>query len=276
MGTNDLGMWPDTEATSKRIIDNLDKMVQAVRDSGKKAVLFNVPNANEAMFPPAVAKELREKRDYHNARLKRVLRRAGHPAGRHFLPSPRRAFCRRVASERRRCEDNCRGSLQGTGPDAQVRQRSLRDDPYKSFFRSLLSDSCYEQLLSLRASRRQTPGDGRNPRQPWYRVGDFPPNQQAGQEPAVVDSFHDPVCPLGLGRIGAAAWEAEYGVLGQGAEGNPRFGTEAGFPCHVLLDREGPSLSSQMAQRHWRQGTSRPTTRDKARCRFPTWTIPSS
>ena len=42
-------------------------MVDFVEDQGKQAVLFNVPNANESMFPPAVAKELREKRDYHNA-----------------------------------------------------------------------------------------------------------------------------------------------------------------------------------------------------------------
>ena len=33
MGTNDLGTWPDTAATSKRIIGNLGKMVQAVKES---------------------------------------------------------------------------------------------------------------------------------------------------------------------------------------------------------------------------------------------------
>ena len=79
MGTNDLGTWPDTAATSKRIIANLGKMVQAVQDQGKKAVLFNVPNANEAMFPPYVVKELREKRDYHNARLKEFCGEQGIP-----------------------------------------------------------------------------------------------------------------------------------------------------------------------------------------------------
>ncbi len=67
MGTNDLGTWPDTAATSKRIIANLRQMVDFVEDQGKQAVLFNVPNANESMFPPAVVRELREKRDYHNA-----------------------------------------------------------------------------------------------------------------------------------------------------------------------------------------------------------------
>jgi len=34
-GTNDLGTWPDTEQTSKRIIENLDRMVRAVTDRGK-------------------------------------------------------------------------------------------------------------------------------------------------------------------------------------------------------------------------------------------------
>jgi acyl-CoA thioesterase-1 len=79
MGTNDLGIWPDTEATSKKIIGNLGKMVQLVRDRGKRAVLFNVPNANGAMFVPAIAKELREERDFHNARLKEFCGKQGIP-----------------------------------------------------------------------------------------------------------------------------------------------------------------------------------------------------
>ncbi len=69
MGTNDLGMSHDTEATSNKIVDNLHTMVRTVRESGKQTVLFNVPNANEAMFPPNIVKELREIRDYHNAHL---------------------------------------------------------------------------------------------------------------------------------------------------------------------------------------------------------------
>ena len=69
-GTNDLGTWPDTVRTSKRIIENLGQMVQAVTDRGKRPVLFNVPYANEAMFPPRIVEELHAKRDYHNARLK--------------------------------------------------------------------------------------------------------------------------------------------------------------------------------------------------------------
>ena len=79
IGTNDLGTWPDTAATSKRIIGNLGRMVQAVRNQGKQAVLFNVPNVNEAMFLPYVIKELREKRDYHNARLSEYCGEQGIP-----------------------------------------------------------------------------------------------------------------------------------------------------------------------------------------------------
>ncbi len=70
MGTNDLGMWPDTEATSKRIIENLSEIMGAVWNGDRNPILFNVPNVNEAMFLPAVAKELRAQRDYHNAKLK--------------------------------------------------------------------------------------------------------------------------------------------------------------------------------------------------------------
>jgi lysophospholipase L1-like esterase len=70
MGTNDLGTWPDTAATSRRIIANMGQMVRAVQGQGKQVILFNVPNANESRFPSYVAKELREKRDYHNWRLK--------------------------------------------------------------------------------------------------------------------------------------------------------------------------------------------------------------
>jgi len=68
-GTNDLGTWPDLESTSRRIIENLDEMVRAVRDREKQPMLLNVPHANEPMFPPQVARDLHEKRDYHNHRL---------------------------------------------------------------------------------------------------------------------------------------------------------------------------------------------------------------
>lgn len=78
-GTNDLGTWPDTKATSKRIIGNLGRMVQVVQDQGKMAVLFNVPNANDAMFPSHIVEELCGKRRYHNARLEEFCEQQGIP-----------------------------------------------------------------------------------------------------------------------------------------------------------------------------------------------------
>lgn len=69
-GTNDLGTWPDLEETSKRIIENLDQMADAVLRQGKKPILFNVPYANESMFPPQLAQDSHRRRDYHNERLK--------------------------------------------------------------------------------------------------------------------------------------------------------------------------------------------------------------
>src|SRR6516164_4889447 len=33
-GTNDLGMWPQVERTSPRIMENLNRMVRAIRDAG--------------------------------------------------------------------------------------------------------------------------------------------------------------------------------------------------------------------------------------------------
>jgi lysophospholipase L1-like esterase len=69
-GTNDLGMWPDTERTSQQIVAHLAQMVQAVREQVRQPILFNIPYANEAMFMPLVAQESHEKRDYHNGRLR--------------------------------------------------------------------------------------------------------------------------------------------------------------------------------------------------------------
>lgn len=70
MGTNDLGTWPGTEAASRRILDNLARMVETVLERGKQPVLFNVPQVNEQMFPVDWRREIRAKRDYHNPRLK--------------------------------------------------------------------------------------------------------------------------------------------------------------------------------------------------------------
>ena len=68
-GTNDLGMWPDLETTSRQIIENLDSMVRAVREKEKRPMLFNVPHANESMFGPRMAQDTHARRDYHNRRL---------------------------------------------------------------------------------------------------------------------------------------------------------------------------------------------------------------
>jgi lysophospholipase L1-like esterase len=68
-GTNDLGMWPDLESTSRQILENLDSMVTAVRDQHKQPMLFNVPYANESMFDPRIARDIHARRDYHNHQL---------------------------------------------------------------------------------------------------------------------------------------------------------------------------------------------------------------
>jgi lysophospholipase L1-like esterase len=68
-GTNDLGAATDRVVISARVIDNLQSMVDAVRDSGRIPLLLNVPYVNEAVFAPGLAKELHAQRDYHNGRL---------------------------------------------------------------------------------------------------------------------------------------------------------------------------------------------------------------
>ncbi|WP_165227289.1 SGNH/GDSL hydrolase family protein [Aquisphaera insulae] len=78
-GTNDLGMWPDVESTSPGIIENLGRMVDSVREAGKRPLLLNVPPANGSMFPRAVAERLRVDRAYHNARLAAYCHERGIP-----------------------------------------------------------------------------------------------------------------------------------------------------------------------------------------------------
>jgi lysophospholipase L1-like esterase len=68
-GTNDLGICPEVERTSPRIIDNLDRMVRAVRDGARQPILLNVPPANGSMFSRSMAEDLRRMRHYHNRRL---------------------------------------------------------------------------------------------------------------------------------------------------------------------------------------------------------------
>ncbi len=78
-GTNDLATWPDLESTSRRIIENLDKMIRAVRGREKQPLLFDVPYANESMFAPHIAQDTHEKRDYHNERLREYCSQQGVP-----------------------------------------------------------------------------------------------------------------------------------------------------------------------------------------------------
>jgi len=66
-GWNNFGpswQWPF------RTIGNLGRMVQLLLDRGKQPILFNVPQVNEAVFPPSVVEEIHGKRDHHNPRLK--------------------------------------------------------------------------------------------------------------------------------------------------------------------------------------------------------------
>jgi lysophospholipase L1-like esterase len=68
-GTNDLAMWSPVERTSLMIIENLDRMVRAIREDRRLPILLNVPYANESMFPRRGAEDLHRIRDYHDERL---------------------------------------------------------------------------------------------------------------------------------------------------------------------------------------------------------------
>jgi lysophospholipase L1-like esterase len=61
--------WPEVERTSPQIIENLHRMVRAIRASGRQPIFLNVPYANESMFSRRVAEDLHRMRDYHNERL---------------------------------------------------------------------------------------------------------------------------------------------------------------------------------------------------------------
>jgi lysophospholipase L1-like esterase/gamma-glutamylcyclotransferase (GGCT)/AIG2-like uncharacterized protein YtfP len=78
-GTNDLGSGWELAATSRRILDNLDVMVTALRERDIRPVLFNVPHVNETAFPPDIAQRAHEQRIYHNARLAEFCSRSQIP-----------------------------------------------------------------------------------------------------------------------------------------------------------------------------------------------------
>jgi lysophospholipase L1-like esterase len=68
-GSNDLDKWPGVEETSPRIIENLDRMVGAIRDAGRTAVLLDILNADDFRLLREEAEGLRQTQAYHNERL---------------------------------------------------------------------------------------------------------------------------------------------------------------------------------------------------------------
>ena len=73
-GTNDLGMWPDVERTSPRIVENLGSWSRAIRRKREDPILFDVPNANGSLFVGRSPRNSDCKRDYHNSRLRSTAR----------------------------------------------------------------------------------------------------------------------------------------------------------------------------------------------------------
>jgi hypothetical protein len=74
-----IGIWPDTEPTSERILANVGQMVRAVADRGKQVIVFSVFNADATIFSYYLTRELRRNRDYHNARLRQFCGEHGIP-----------------------------------------------------------------------------------------------------------------------------------------------------------------------------------------------------
>jgi lysophospholipase L1-like esterase len=74
-GSNDLDKWPDVEATSPRVIENLDLMVGAIRAAGKAVALLGLVNPDESRLCREEAEALRHTLTYHNAQLREYCRR---------------------------------------------------------------------------------------------------------------------------------------------------------------------------------------------------------
>ncbi len=79
MGTNDLIAWPNAEATSQRILDNLARMVEATVGQGRQPALFNVPPVKESLLLPRRAAKIRGVREAHNQRLQSFCTAHGLP-----------------------------------------------------------------------------------------------------------------------------------------------------------------------------------------------------
>lgn len=73
-GANDLDKWPEVEATSPRIIENLDRMVEAIGHGGRTAILLGLLDVNGSMLPREEAEDLHRRLAHHNDRLGRHCR----------------------------------------------------------------------------------------------------------------------------------------------------------------------------------------------------------
>ena len=73
-GANDLNECPGVEETSRRVIKNLDRMVEVVRAARRAAVLLDVPNADETRLGNEEAEALRRTLACHNEHLREYCR----------------------------------------------------------------------------------------------------------------------------------------------------------------------------------------------------------
>jgi lysophospholipase L1-like esterase len=73
-GANDLDKWPEVEATSPRIVENLDRMVEAIGHGGRTALLLGLLHVNGAKSPREEFEPLRRMLADHNDRLGRHCR----------------------------------------------------------------------------------------------------------------------------------------------------------------------------------------------------------
>lgn len=76
-GSNDLGLGQDRVETSKRVVGNMDRMVEAVRKAGRTPIVINVPRVNSRAFPKEQYEAARRKREHHNPRLKEHFEKKG-------------------------------------------------------------------------------------------------------------------------------------------------------------------------------------------------------
>jgi lysophospholipase L1-like esterase len=73
-GSNDLDKWPEGEAISPRIIENLDRMVTAIRRAGRTAILLDVLDADESALPREEVEPLNRRAALHNSHLRHYCR----------------------------------------------------------------------------------------------------------------------------------------------------------------------------------------------------------